>query len=95
MKQPQPAAANAWPDPLRVTLGPADWNSAPVFYPELRRPSQTVQIGKVYRIHGRTWNNGRDGFWSNSYGDFCYTAEQAAVALATHYVRLRKVPRYL
>lgn len=85
-----------YPDVSKIQLGAGDWNSRPVFYPRVDiKTGVPILIGRVYKIHGRHWNNGKSFFWSNSIGSFCYSPEDAASELATWYVRNGRPPAYL
>lgn len=47
-----------------------------------------VRLGQVLPT-GRKYNNGREEFWTNNKGDFCYCRDHAAYMLALQYVRAK------
>ena len=44
-------------------------------------------IGRVWKIPGKTWNDGKSFMWTNTIGGFAYEQSVSAFELATKYVR--------
>jgi hypothetical protein len=82
------------PDVSKIVIGEPDWNSATVHYPDLVTGRLRL-IGRVYKLHGEKWMDGRCQFWTTIHSGKEYQIESAAVTVATYYVRTRRVPRWL